>query len=367
MLEKPKEISVTKPNDAWTKTLFTYVWVFNVGRGLSVFVRLPHNIGLLYDLGSSDDFAPTDFVGKEITPRLTKYSERSLSQLFLSHPHADHIAEVGKITAKGELDAALITCPNEKCPDEAVDWSRLERDDNHDLLAAYKKTCEKRNPPLQTLNRSLVACWIPNVEYGLYYMRPPLVSKEHEASDQHYGNGLSLVVYLRHGYQSILIPGDLTPEVMKKLLPADQGIERRYTYLSGEPAGTPNDFNSRTSSQPSLKTLLGNRGLTILMPPHHGLESCYSAELFNAIKGGKPMLNVISEKRHTGENDGAIHPRYQREDGADGCTVDNEGKKEFDYSISTRNNQHILLVLEGTKTTPRVYLRADPYELLNIQ
>lgn len=353
-------------NNVWTKTLFTYMWVFNVGRGLSVCVRLPNNIGILYDLGSSEDFSPADFVAKEMTPTFAKYSDRSLSQLFMSHPHADHIAEVGKVTPKGELDAALVTCPNEKCAEEAVDWSRLERDDNRDLLAAYRKTYESRNPPLQTLQRDKTTCWVPNVEYGLYYMRPPLVSKEHEASDQHYGNGLSLVVYLRHGHQSVLIPGDLTPEVMRRLLPAQQGIEKSYTYLSGEPAGTPNDFYSRTSSQPSLKTVLGDRGLTILLPPHHGLESCYSEDLFNAIKGGKPMLNVISEKRHTGENDGSIHPRYQREDGAIGSTVDNEGKQEFSYSVSTRNSQHILIVLEGTKPRPRVYLRANPYALLNI-
>jgi len=30
---------------------------------------------------------------------------------------------------------------------------------------------------------------------------------------------LSLVFYLRHGKNSVVIPGDITPDVMKELLP----------------------------------------------------------------------------------------------------------------------------------------------------
>ena len=37
--------------------------------------------------------------------------------------------------------------------------------------------------------------------------------------------------------------------------------------------------------------------LTVLIAPHHGLESCYSPERFGAMKGGKPRLNILSERR----------------------------------------------------------------------
>jgi hypothetical protein len=196
-------------------------------------------------------------------------------------------------------------------------------------------------------------------------MNPLIVDEEHPSNDQHYGNGLSLVVYLRHGKNSILIPGDITPEVMSKLLKGGTGVEKRYSYLWNSPRGTPDDFHRRTSSQPPLEALLKERPLTILVAPPHGLESCYSEDLFNAMNGSKAVLNVISEKRHLGENDGRIHPRYQGDSGAFGTLVNNEGESSHAFSVSTRNGQHILIVLEGTKDKPRgVYLHKDPYELL---
>lgn len=351
----------------WSKTQFTYIWVFNTGRGLSVAVRLPNNIGMLYDLGASDEFSPADFFSKHIAPFLQAYEKKKLAQLFMSHPHADHIAEVEKVKSNSALDAALVTCPNEKDSSEAVDWSRLEREDNRELLSHYKSIYGSRKPPLQTLDKQKLGSVSPNVEYGLYYMNPLAVGDEHPSNDQHYGNGLSLVVYLRHGKNSILIPGDVTPEVMRKILNGGPGIEKRYSYLWSSPAGTPGDFHHRTSSQPTLKTLLKEQWLTILVTPHHGLESCYCEELFNAMRGGKTVLNVISEKRHTGENDGKIHPRYQSESGAFGCPVNDDGEDRDAFSVSTRNGQHILIVLESTRERPRgVYLRKNPYDLLKV-
>lgn len=350
----------------WSTTQFTYIWVFNTGRGLSVAVRLPNNIGMLYDLGVSDEFSPADFFCEQIAPHLQSYEKKKLAQLFMSHPHADHIAEAEKVKPNSPLDAALVTCPNEKAPDEAVNWPRLERDDNRKLLAHYRSTYQSRNPPLQTLDKQKLDSVSPNVEYGLYYMNPLVVDKEHPSNDQHYGNGLSLIVYLRHGKNSILIPGDITPEVMSKLLKGGAGIEKRYSYLWNSPAGTPDDFHLKTSSQPTLETVLKEQWLTILVAPHHGLESCYSENLFNTLKGGKSILNVISEKRHTGENDGKIHPRYQGESGAFGTRINDEGQVRDAFSVSTRNGQHILIVLEGTRDRPRgVYLRKNPKELLN--
>jgi hypothetical protein len=80
----------------------------------------------------------------------------------------------------------------------------------------------------------------------------------------------------------------------------------------------------------------------------------------------KPILNVISEKRHTGENDGAIYPRYQCSDGAFGCNVDVDGKISRRCSVSTSNGHHVLIVLRGTCMPPTVYLRTNPRDLLNL-
>ena len=364
-------------NKKWYETFYTYVWVFNTGRGLSICIRLPHNVGILYDLGSSQDFSPASFVEEHIAPRLTEYwlgkkdDRYAIAQCFMSHPHADHIGEIDKTIAHNDekplLYPCLLTCPNDKCEGEEVDFARIETEKNEKIIEKYRQSYEgkRRSPPLQTI-RSEVPCYVRDVEYGLYYMDPPAVNELHKDSDQDYGNGLSLVLYLRHGNQTLLVPGDITPVVLAPILTAAYRVEKRYTYF-GLKNDSSSNYHERTSSQPTLKELLGNRGLSVLVAPHHGLESGFSEELFECIKDGKPMINVISEKRHLSESDGKVDQRYQTKDGAFGLPVDIDGKKEEQcFSVSTRNGHHILLIFQGTNRAPRVYLRSTPEELLDI-
>ena len=351
----------------WHKTLFTYIWIFNTGRGLSICIRFPHNIGILYDLGASDEFSPTKFVAKNIAPHLTSYSKCAIAQCFLSHPHADHISEIDAIsdgTSNSILYPALLTCPNDKSDEEKVDFNRIKNKDNSELINKYRALYTKRNPPLQTLE-NCVPCSVPNVEYGLYYMPPPYVDVIHKASDQHYGNGLSLAVYLRHGNQTILIPGDITPEVFAPIIDDRPCIAKRYTVF-GRSCQTRN-WHTATSDQPALGKLLSERGLSVLVAPHHGLESCFSEKLFEKMRGGKPMINAISEKRHLSDTDGKVDDRYQSEIGASGLDVDIDGVIEKKRkSVSTRNGHHILIVFQGTNAAPRIYLRKTAEELLKI-
>jgi len=356
----------------WHQTFYTYIWVFNTGRGLSVCIRLPHNIGILYDLGRSDEFSPAEFVADNIAPKLTAYSSpdcssSKIAQCFMSHPHADHIAEVDEVSKDGEetpiLCPALLTCPNDKCEGEEVNFDRIVTDENKDILSRYRASYGERRPPLQTLGNA-VACSVPNVEYGFYYMRPPEVDAVHEDSDQLYGNGLSLVMYLRHGNQSILIAGDVTPDVLRPILDCDARIERRYT-LFGSPRDSDN-MHKITSNQPKLRALLQERGLAVLVTPHHGLDSGYCQELFDSMRGGKPGINVISEKRHLSTSDGKVDERYQSKEGAFGMDVDIDGETDRRYSVSTRDGHHILILFKGTDGKPHIYLRSKPEDLLGI-
>lgn len=357
----------------WYETAFTYAWIFNTGRGLSVCIRLATGVGIIYDLGCSDEFSPTGFIAEHIAPYLKKYHDCSIAQCLMSHPHADHIQEVEAIIWRNDKKPALypylVTCPNDKAKGEEVDFSRIITKDNEELIGKYRETYKDRNPPLQTIQASSndKDPKVPNLEYGLYYMVPPRVGAVHKNDNHLYGNGLSLVLYLFHGKQSLLIPGDITPPVMKEVLAGGEGIEKRYTYFSSNaPNGVPDDFHSKISSQPTLKKLLGNRGLSVLVAPHHGLESCYSPELFGAIKDSKPQINVICEKRHLSSSDGKVDSRYQCSEGAKGLRVDIDGEEEICYSVSTRNGHHILIIFQDGKATPRIFLRKDPEDLLKI-
>ena len=84
---------MNKSTKKWYETLYTYIWVFNTGRGLSSIIRLPNNIGILYDLGCKDDFSPTEFITDNIVPHLSKYKPQeskgdstAIAQCILSHP-----------------------------------------------------------------------------------------------------------------------------------------------------------------------------------------------------------------------------------------------------------------------------------------
>lgn len=353
----------------WKTSTDTYIWVFNVGRGLSVFIRTPKNYGILYDVGSSEDFSPMEFIKKHFLENLTKYESKidgkadqhDLAQTVISHPHADHISEVKELKT---FKMGLLTCPHDKTKegikDEKFDFEVIE---DHENLRIYRSLFKERSLPLQTIKYEDANTTVLQAEYGIYYVRPPEVRKIHKDNDHQYGNGCSLVLYFKYGDQSILIPGDITPEALEQILDEKEGSEKRYSIFSR--SASANDWHVKTGGQPSLRDQLKNHGLTILVAPHHGLESCYSQKLYDTIKDSKPSLVVISEKKHWGENDGKVDERYRGEKGAKGIDVNIEGTIEKQrYSVSTCNGYHYLIKFTSQKKV-EVYGEKDPLKLLD--
>jgi hypothetical protein len=326
----------------------------------------------MYDFGCSQDFSPTNFIKENILPYLSKYNNCQIAQTIVSHPHADHISEIESLVEKegkiSHFHSALHTCPHDKnegsVKPEQIDWARIKNPEgSEENIELYKKIYSARSLPLQTIcydsSRS-----IPNLEYGIFYVRPPVVNKIHPKNDQDYGNGMSLVLFYRHGIHTLLIPGDITPDCLNHLLNEKDGLEKRYTIFDHQKSSEHTDWHSISSNQPTLKKLLQDFGLSILIAPHHGLESGFSEDLYLAMKNEKPNLVVISDKRHENTQDGSIHTRYQSSDGASGLTIDIEGKKENSYSISTRNGYHILISFEGTGGVPEIYMDRKPENIL---
>jgi len=249
-----------------------------------------------------------------------------------------------------------------------LNWKRIKNPEgSEEKIEVYKSLYSKRNLPLQTICYDSARS-IPNLEYGIFYVRPPIVEKIYspgnDKNDQEYGNGTSLVIFYRHGYHTILIPGDMNPDTFKHLLGKKEGVEKRYTIFDRRQSTLHPTWQEVSSDQPSLKSLLRSYGLSILIAPHHGLESGFSEDLYESIKGEKPGLVVVSEKRHLSEKDGNVHHIYSSPNGALGQKVFIEGKEEERYSVSTRNGHHILIVFQGTGGMPEVFLEKDPEALL---
>jgi len=350
----------------------SHIFIFNVERGLSVFIRTGLNQGILYDCGSSEDFSPLDFVKENILPHLDVYSYRDLgdekipvkiAQAIISHPHGDHISEIDKLSSEKDFYCSFITCPHDKDgskESEKINWEKITNKDE-EQIANYKKMYDGRKLPLQTIKYTSQN-YIPNLEYGIFYLRPPVIESEIHNSEQEYTNCTSIVFYFKHGKNTLLVPGDMTPQGFKHLLEEKEGFEKRYTIF--ESSSENPKWNEETLDQPSLKSLLEN-GLSVLVAPHHGLESGFSEDLYNNMGSEqKPSLVVISEKRHTGENDGTVDSRYQGKEGSLGRTVYVDGEAEDRNSISTINGHHILISFEGSSVGFDVFAEKDPKKLL---
>ena len=362
---------------SWWYSNCTHVWIHSVGRGNATFIRTGLNQGFIIDMGKSGEFSPVEFVRTRLVQRLERYNPEEhdenkkcrIAQTLLSHPHSDHISECEEL-GRGDLYSALVTCPHDKdlqdgSPSyEKLNWRRIKNPDGTDrLLDSYRGLYAARHPPLQTIRFDTKRPTVPNLEYGIYYVRPPVCEDLHETNDNKYGNSTSLLFYLRHGDQTVLLPGDMTPEAMERILNGGLGVEKRYTRFDRVESSRHPNWHIRTEDQPGLRDVLEHRGLSILVAPHHGLESGYSQELYDAMKGGRPELVVISERRHKKPTDGTIHPRYHSETGASGLNVEVEGKNEFRRSLSTVNGHHILIVFAGSGR-PKVYADKDPDRLL---
>jgi hypothetical protein len=366
----------------WTdpNSLATYIWLFNVGRGLSALIRTPLGHGIMVDLGSSTDFSPSEFTSENIVPHLGEYeTERGkykIAQLVISHPHYDHFSDLGAYQECGLTEKThLVTCPHDKQPqkpeegpDERVDFDRIVNPDGtEEAVMGYHNLYAERNLPLQTISFA-ASRTVPNLEYGLYYLNPKTAAAEIYPEDsaggnQKYGNATSLMLYYRYGANSILFPGDMPPEAMTWILDELPGTGKRMSVLDSRNTLQHPDWALSTGNQPALRSLLQERGLTVLVAPHHGLESCYSEDLIGAVKGGKPDIVLISEKAHTSPTDGSVDARYKGQDAANGLYISIDGRDELAYSHSTAQGHHMLVVFD-TSPTPRIYASNDPEALL---
>lgn len=61
----------TYPPKKWMQTLQSHIWIFNVGRGLSILIRTALNQGILYYFGCSKDFSPSKFMEKKLLQKIS--------------------------------------------------------------------------------------------------------------------------------------------------------------------------------------------------------------------------------------------------------------------------------------------------------
>lgn len=261
---------------------------------------------------------------------------KMIAQCVISHPHLDHISDLNDDNASFiNENSAYVTCQNDKADNEkghCIDFSRINNPKSDTQIANYKALYKNRSLPLRTINPKKDGV---DFQMGYYYLTHVQVEKLFPKDDQRYSNSLSIVLYLSYMGLSILIPGDITPEAFDVVL--NGKCEKRFTdyrrALSDEKRSL---WASSTSDQPNLGNLLSKKGLTVLVAPHHGLESGYPKCLFDLLGSKKPEIILISEKSQT-ENSGKIDQRYQNGTCSVGVMFDDVKR----YSLTTRNDGHL--------------------------
>lgn len=329
-----------------TKSDDLVIWIMNVGRGLSIMIKTPQNYCILYDLGSSD-FSPLDFyIEKKIFDSFELFEGKKIAQCIISHPHKDHISDLNDEHTKFiKENSCFITCQNDKSDNKsghAIEMKRINNPCGSDeLIANYKSLYADRKLPLVNIDPDVDSS---NFQMGYYYLTSKQVEKLFPENDQEYANSLSIVLFLSYKGHSIIIPGDINPDALKKILNGD--CEKRFTdYSSTLSARKNSQWATKTDSQPSLKSIV-NSGLQLLVAPHHGLESGYPKCLIDILtenkKDNRPDVIFASEKIHNAPNSGKSAQEYHDGTAAKGITDENGNIR---YYLSTINDGFMKIVI----------------------
>ena len=295
--------------------------IFNVKDAFSAYVESSgHKVVIA--LGKSSDSSPVnDFLLPLFRKRehntnpleLKRNPEHyTINQLIISHPHKDHISDIQDFDK--HFSPLLLTTPNAKDTDNElnINWSHITTPNDEDVLH-LRKMMVNRNPPLVVTDP---------YKMTLSYLYPKAVEGDETLDAESYTNNISLAVYINDRY-SILFPGDLQKAGLKTLL-----------------NGSVNNKQGKL-----LKSKLQSFGVDFLVAPHHGLQSSFSTELFDIMKGKKTQkLNIVSEKPNADDNRN-VDTRYAS---TDYCAADNNlSTKDSPVCQRKTSNGHIYIDENG--------------------
>jgi len=317
----------------WNRNKEIYIWIFNVGRGFSSFIKTPHNHGVIIDCGATNDFHPyVDIIKPIFLPLLDKVihnkTKFNLAQLIITHPHTDHISEIKDVMKHS--NPMLLTTPHsnktEKDLDLHVNWQIVnEQNSELELVKYLKDQINGRTPPLREYIND-IDIQIPDFNFKIFYNKPKKCEEYLPKKD--YTNNLSILVYLAVGSNSILFMGDMMPSGCDYLLQNNEEFRKCI-----------------------------EKGISIFVAPHHGLESAFNKNLFDLMPKCKvSCAHIISDKRLQSKTEGRPDNRYLSSLYAVGY-----GER---YSFSTKNDGHIRIIL-GTGNKIDISTSNNIEDLLN--
>jgi len=271
--------------------------VFNVKRGLSVFVRTPNNYGLLIDCGCSDLGSPVEQVA---AVRLSTWNNCHLAGFVLSHPHSDHLADVELLDRK--IRPSIVWRRTD------LDWAKVVSSNRTlDELNYYSTHfCNAASYPVQNPPQPH---WGGDFSMHVTWLNAASVEKV-SAQDNAYVNNSSVVVLLRYVGYTFAVLGDIESEGMTALL------EQNTAFATTVSCGV--DF---------------------LVCSHHGLASGYSCDWFE-LTGPTRKFNIVSEGSYSEQT---IDSRYS-------CAeASAAGNREQRRMVTTRHDGNIRVSIHDNR------------------
>ena len=263
--------------------------VFNVERGLCIFVRSPNGYGVLIDCGKGEKFSPVKWIVENVKSDLTQHNGYSLAWLIVTHPHDDHVEDIDYL--KSYLPPAIL------CRQKSYDWDSI-------LLPESGEASENMQTYYdwqQTYNVAVTEYPDLGMETQRFALTPTQAERIDE-NTQHLLNNSSYVTVFAYKGWKLVVSGDNETLGWEKLL---------------EDA----DFRAAIA------------GADFFVTSHHGHTSGFCPELFDVM--GKPWINITSEK----SGDESVSPSYSSDQYARGVTL--SGTKR--YHLTTRKDGNIIV------------------------
>lgn len=289
------------------------VEVFNVARGLCVAILTPSNRLVLIDCGNSDDFSPVSMLA-DMRHQFQARNGYALTELIITHPHNDHIADIEGITR--QLRPSIILRKAD------LDWARVLS--GTEPTEALRHYCEHYCPPryTQTVPPEQMPDWGDGMTLTSYSISPETPARI-SSSDNSYVNNLSFVTILRYRGYTFAFMGDNESEGLDALLAARPALRNEVGL-------------QRTAAGGSMG------GVNFLIAPHHGHSSGFSTNWFQ-LTGPTKIFNVVSERTAGPREDAsraAIDSRYSSP------MFSLAQNREQRRMVSTRNDGHIFITVD---------------------
>lgn len=264
------------------------IWVFDVDHGFMAFVRPASGATLAIDCGKADDFSPTLYIRDSELTELERLRGCPISKLVVTHPHDDHIEDIGLVAAYLRPERLLR---------HEYDWEEVQAqsEGEHDRLRRWKEFENDYRPP------------VDEPDWGSMKLTHwcLTVAEAKALNESKFINNSSIITIVQIGSFKMTFPGDIEKDGWLEML-------RKASFCEAL------------------------RGTSIFVTSHHGHSSGYVPEIYDVM--GKPWFNLSSI--HHG--DLSIESAYSTAQTACGTPYNGETR----YSITTRRDGSCLIQVD---------------------